>query len=131
LWLGARLVSAPPSSPLVGAFNFGPAVQADVPVGKLVESILELWPGVWEQEESAHEPHEAESLSLAIDKAAALLHWLPTWSFSEAIRHTVSWYHQRHVVMRDDMLAFCRFQVESFAAAARGRGIPWALVPET
>ena len=131
LWLGANLMSAPPSSPLVGAFNFGPGVQADVPVRNLVESILEIWPGEWEKVESANEPHEARSLSLAIDKAAALLHWLPTWSFSEAIQHTVSWYHQRHVVMHGDMLDFCRLQLESFATAAEAKGVAWALVPAT
>jgi nucleoside-diphosphate-sugar epimerase len=121
---------SPKTSPLVGAFNFGPGVQADVPVSKLVESILELWPGEWEQAGGPNEPHEATRLNLAIDKAATMLQWWPTWSFPEAIQQTVSWYHQRHVGASKDMLAGCILQLETFAAAARSKGLAWALAPQ-
>ena len=126
LWLGARVKSAPRNSPLVGAFNFGPGVQADLPVSKLVESILELWPGTWEQSGKMNEPHEASKLNLAIDKAAALLQWFPTWSFPESIKQTVQWYHQRHVVAGADMLGFCQSQLATFTAAAKVKNIAWA-----
>lgn len=131
LWLGARVMSAPKTSPLVGAFNFGPGVQAEAPVSQVVEAILKLWPGSWEQTGPADGRHEAHRLNLAIDKAAALLQWLPTWTFAEAIQHTVSWYHRRHVIADPDMLAFCLAQLDAFAAAAKAKGSTWAQGPTT
>ena len=126
LWLGARVMSEPKTSSLVGAFNFGPGVQAEAPVSQLVEAILKLWPGKWEQTALADGRHEAHRLNLAIDKAAAMLRWLPTWSFAEAIQYTVSWYHQRHVIAAPDMLAFCLSQLDAFTASAKAKGIAWA-----
>lgn len=131
LWLGARAMSAPKASALVGAFNFGPGVQAGLPVSQLVEAILKLWPGKWEQTGRTDEPHEASKLSLAIDKAAALLQWYPTWDFPEAIRQTVIWYSQRHVTANADLLAFSISQLEAFAAAAHAKGLVWAQTPRT
>jgi CDP-glucose 4,6-dehydratase len=106
-------------------------VQAEVPVGELVKSILEIWPGEWEQCGGADEPYEAKRLSLAIDKAATILQWFPTWSFAEAIQQTVSWYHQRHVLASKDMLECCLRQLETFAAAGKARRLAWALMPAT
>jgi CDP-glucose 4,6-dehydratase len=126
LWLGACLGKAQKGSPLASAFNFGPAVQANVPVLALVEEILKIWPGRCEKQAEAQAPHEAQKLSLAIDKAAALLEWTPTWGVQEAIHQTVSWYYQRHVLKRADMAGFCLTQIQSYEAAARKCGVRWA-----
>ena len=131
LWLGARVTSAAAVSTLIGAFNFGPGAQSEVSVKRLVESILELWPGEWKSGGGVGEPHEAKGLNLAIDKAAALLQWFPTWGFAEAIQQTVSWYHERHVLKHPDMLGLCRTQLDCFATTARTKGISWALATET
>jgi CDP-glucose 4,6-dehydratase len=126
LWLGARVMTAPKNSPLVSPFNFGPAMQADLSVRELVETILDLWPGEWEQASGGKQPHEAHKLTLSIDKAATLLHWLPTWGFVEAVRETVAWYHRRHVAAGANMLAYTIEQLESFMSAARDKDIAWS-----
>jgi CDP-glucose 4,6-dehydratase len=126
LWLGARVHGVAKDSPLVGPFNFGPATQPDLTVQQLVETILDLWPGTWERTGDTKQPHEAQKLNLAIDKAAALLKWLPTWDFAEAIRQTIAWYHRRHVGASSNMLAYSLEQLDSFTKAARTKEIAWA-----
>src|SRR4051794_23702467 len=95
LWLAARLESK--TSRLASAFNFGPDASARQPVRRLVEEILNDWPGNWMDGSDPNSPHEATLLSLSIEKAGALLGWYPSWDFREAIHRTVVWYHERHV----------------------------------
>jgi CDP-glucose 4,6-dehydratase len=126
LWLGAQLAQADKGSPLAGAFNFGPGAQAHLPVARLVEEILRHWPGEWKHSPSDTAPPEAERLNLSIEKAAALLGWLPVWDFEEAVRQTVAWYRHRHVKRAADVVEFSLGQIETFSAAARGKGLAWA-----
>ncbi|MHB8519336.1 MAG: CDP-glucose 4,6-dehydratase [Limisphaerales bacterium] len=125
LWLGARLGRAGKDSALAGAFNFGPGVQAEVPVARLAAEILRHWPGECRDVSKPGAPHEARTLTLAIDKAAALLEWFPTWEFSEAIRQTVAWYRARHVDKNSDMRAFSLAQIETFSEAAARKQLAW------
>ncbi len=127
LWLGVRLANVEKTSPLVGAFNFGPGLQANVPVRELVEELLRQWPGTWEHTPAPGAPKEAARLNLAIDKAAALLGWHPTWEFRDAVRATAQWYHERHVAKRADMTAFTLVQIAAFTDAARRKGLAWAV----
>jgi dTDP-D-glucose 4,6-dehydratase len=69
--------------------------------------------------------HEATYLSLSIEKAGAWLDWHPAWSFSEAIKQTVNWYHQRHALRSQDMRAFSCQQIQDYAAAAGQQGLAW------
>ena len=126
LWLGARLGTEGKESPLATAFNFGPGAASRQPVKRLVEEVLTVWPGKWLDGSSAASPHEATLLSLAIDKAAALLDWHPVWDFHQAIHETITWYYQRHALNNGDMLGFTRRQIELYAEAAHARGLPWA-----
>jgi CDP-glucose 4,6-dehydratase len=126
LWLGARLAKSEKNSPLASAFNFGPDPQANQPVSVVVRELLRLWPGEWKHFKSDSAPHEAGQLNLAIDKAAKLLGWHPTWNFPEAIDQTVVWYRERHVSKSPDMLRFSRDQISIFTAAARKKGAVWA-----
>ena len=66
LWLGARLAE---DESLADAFNFGPTLEAQRPVRELVENFLAHWPGEWTDASDPTAPHEAATLSLAIDKA--------------------------------------------------------------
>jgi CDP-glucose 4,6-dehydratase len=125
LWLGACLTRAEKQTPLASAFNFGPGAQADLPVRDLVEEILRIWPGRWEQIGQPNAPYEAERLNLSIEKAAALLHWFPTWQFKKAIQETVVWYHERHVKKNPDMLVFSLGQIDAFAADAAAQKAAW------
>jgi len=124
LLLGARLTQAQRNSPLASAFNFGPGAQINPPVSAVVEEVLRLWPGQWQPVTTVN-PHEARSLNLAIDKAKALLGWTPVWGFREAVRETVSWYRERHVAGRRDMVKFSLAQIESYVAAARANSVAW------
>jgi CDP-glucose 4,6-dehydratase len=126
LWLGARLGAEGKHSPLATGFNFGPGAASRQPVKRLVEEILTVWPGQWVDGSSPDSLHEATLLSLAIDKAAALLDWHPVWDFHQAIHETITWYHQRHALNNGEMLSFTRRQIELYAESARAKGLPWA-----
>jgi CDP-glucose 4,6-dehydratase len=127
LALGAQLAQGGRDSPLASAFNFGPGAVVNPPVSALVEQILRRWPGRWQSATVAGAPHEAQTLNLAIDKARSLLGWAPIWSFHEALDETISWYRERHMAGRQDMVEFSLAQIRSYAAAARTRSIAWAI----
>jgi CDP-glucose 4,6-dehydratase len=126
LTLGAQLAQAGRQSPLASAFNFGPGAVVNPPVATLVEEILRHWPGRWQPATAADAPHEAQTLSLAIDKAHSLLGWTPVWGLTETVQATVTWYRERHGVGRPDMVGFSVAQIESYAAAARAKAAAWA-----
>ncbi len=79
---------------LCSAFNFGPAITSNRPVGELVQEILKHWPGEWEDFTEPGAAHEAGLLNLSTDKAYHCIGWQPQWSFEETIKHTVEWYRQ-------------------------------------
>ena len=74
------------------AYNFGPTVTANQPVWKLVEQILQTWPGGWHDQSQDDAPHEAGLLSLSWDRAFHELGWQPRWDFQATIRRTAAWY---------------------------------------
>lgn len=126
LWLGAKVALAGKSSPLADAFNFGPGLQANVPVARLVELILREWPGQWHQVAEAAPAAEAKLLCLSIDKAARQLAWFPTWGLEQAIEQTVRWYRERHMAGKANMVEYSRQQIAAFVQAARTKGLAWA-----
>jgi CDP-glucose 4,6-dehydratase len=127
LWLGAKLSGEPKNSKLAGPFNFGPPPSARQPVKRLVEEVLNTWPGRWADQSDPHGPHEATLLTLSIEKAGVLLGWTPTWSFEEAVRHTVAWYQERHARQNPRLLDFSIEQIDQYAREAATRGVAWAV----
>jgi CDP-glucose 4,6-dehydratase len=125
LWLGARLRQESKTSSLAGAFNFGPEPSARQPVRKLVEEFLRTWPGEWTDRSDPNAVHEATLLSLSIEKAVALLGWLPAWDFKEAVRRTAAWYYQRHALNDGEMFEYSRSQIDDYVVAARSRAAAW------
>lgn len=125
LWLGACVSQADKHSPLVGAFNFGPDPQSNRSVAELVQEILRLWPGQWQDVSHSQAPHEARQLNLCPEKARRLLHWYPTWTFQEAVQQTISWYRHRHLAPCPDMVRFSLDQIEAFTTAARNFNAAW------
>jgi CDP-glucose 4,6-dehydratase len=125
LWLGARLAKEGKTSRIASPFNFGPEPSARQPVRRLVEEVLRHWPGQWTDGSQPGSVHEATLLSLSIEKAGAWLQWYPTWSFEEAIRQTIVWYHERHARQNSDMLKFTGAQIDAYAAAARAKNLSW------
>ena len=80
---------------LCSAWNFGPLPESNQTVKSLVTTAMESWPGSWADKSDRTAPHEANFLSLAIDKAARLLAWYPRWSFDKTVRMTVDWYRKQ------------------------------------
>lgn len=101
LWRGLKeqpaLQANFPFTDLCSAFNFGPNLSSNRPVGELVEEVLKHWPGDWEDQSDPSAPHEASLLNLSVDKAHHMLGWSPRWGFSDTIAHTVDWYRQVHL----------------------------------
>ena len=78
------------------AFNFGPGLSSNRPVGVLVATILEHWPGAWLDQSDPTSPHEANLLHLQIDKAYHQLGWQPRWDYATTLARTVGWYRAVH-----------------------------------
>jgi len=125
LWLGARLTEAGKNSPLAGGFNFGPGPTARHTARDVVQEVLKHWPGQWVDGSDPSQPHEAKLLTLAIEKACALLEWRPVWTFEEAIRHTTLWYQARHAGGHPDPAALALSQIETYVDCARRQGLAW------
>ena len=122
LWLGSRLAE---DNAFADAFNFGPNLEAQRSVGALVEEFLQHWPGEWDDSSDTKAPHEAPTLSLAIDKAREELGWQPVWDFANAVQRTARWYQQRHIVKSDDPHGLCLAQLESYTADAAEQSLVW------
>ena len=106
-------------------FNFGPEPSARQPVRRLVEEVLGIWAGSWVDGSDPKSVHEATLLSLSIEKAGALLGWYPTWSFSEAIEKTITWYLKRHKEKHHDMLKFSIAQIHEYVTGAKSKKLSW------
>jgi len=83
-------------------------------VRELVEEILRNWPGSWEQVDQEKHLKEAPLLSLAIDKAKAVLDWEPRWDFARTVNETVLWY--RAAAGAHDALAPTQMQISTYCA---------------
>jgi CDP-glucose 4,6-dehydratase len=94
LRLAEALAQAP--TPPCEAFNFGPSLASNRPVGELVATILEHWPGEWLDQSDPTAPHEANLLHLQIDKAHHRLGWQPRWDYATTLARTVGWYRAHH-----------------------------------
>jgi len=84
------------TNPPCEAFNFGPSLASNRPVGDLVNKILEHWPGQWLDRSDTSAPHEANLLHLQIDKAYHRLGWQPRWDYATTLARTVGWYRAVH-----------------------------------
>ena len=79
----------------VGAYNFGPEAQTDMPVEALVREALLAWGHPDHRIElGASAVHEAGALKLDSSKAQAELGWRPVLGFADAIEATMRWYRR-------------------------------------
>jgi CDP-glucose 4,6-dehydratase len=79
--------------PFAESWNFGPSAASEVPVSRIVETLVARWGdgARWEQDAGEH-PHEAAYLKLDCAKAAARLGWRPLIELDDALALTVEWY---------------------------------------
>lgn len=75
------------------AWNFGPEENEVLTVSEVLEMAKSTWDKIeyYVDTEKQHF-HEANLLSLNINKAKTKLGWKPKWSNSESIKHTIDWY---------------------------------------
>ena len=91
LTLAANLLEKPEK--YSGAWNFGPAHEATVPVSILAEKIIKAYgQGSWQPEIQGGQPAEAHALALDASKAMKKLKWRPILDLDKAVRMTVAWY---------------------------------------
>ncbi len=100
-----------------GAWNFGPALAATVPVKGLVEKIVAAYGrGSWLAEAAPGQPLESHSLALDAAKAMKKLKWRPVLSLEQAVKMTVDWYKESETTR--DLHDFSLRQVEEYSAKA-------------
>jgi CDP-glucose 4,6-dehydratase len=97
-----------------GAFNFGPTVSSNRTVETLVKEIIKNWgKGVftYNKEDAVH---EANLLSISIDKAFNLLQWHPVWGFEETVKNTVLWY-KKNLENHGSVLDITNYQINKYS----------------
>lgn len=99
------------------AWNFGPYESSIKPVGWLVEQLLSLWGenASWEQDK-AHQPHEANALSLDCSKARLKLGWEPKLSLAAALEQIIVW--TKSYQAGDDMQQVTRASIHRFMTSS-------------
>ena len=102
-------------------WNFGPAVDAMLPVKAVVSWMQEQWPSVRSMFDPDVHPYEAQNLRLDCSKAAHKLGWRPVWNADATIMRTVRWYRaycERGSVTSDQDLS-------DYIRDARAAGLQW------
>jgi CDP-glucose 4,6-dehydratase len=105
-----------------GAWNFGPAADATLPVHALVSQMQSLWPGL--RSEHRADPHLREAMTLRLDcsKAAERLRTRPVWGARQTIRRTMQWYRTFHEHGRLSSLE----DLKDYVRDAQATGLEWA-----
>jgi CDP-glucose 4,6-dehydratase len=124
--LAAALRKSPEDWRLVSAFNIGPEQEANHPVKRLVETVLEHWPGTWTDGADSAAPHEASLLQLDSAKIQSLVGWRPTWNFSEAVERTVAWYRDIEFESQGCAADRTMRDICDYVSAATRQGVCWA-----
>lgn len=119
LLLGRRLHEEPAEH--AEAWNFGPADERTATVGELAARAASAWGPDARVEERPEPgaPYEAPALRLDASKARRRLGWSAAWTAEKAVDETVSWYKAQ--TKGFDAAAFCRAQIDAYAAAAPAR----------
>ena len=115
LTLAERLWTDPAKA---GGWNFGPAEQDAIPVGKLTDLLVSQWGdgASWAADPGSH-PHEANYLKLDCSKARSLLGWHPILPLPTALQWAVDWY--KAYARRANLQAVCLEQLRRFEDLAR------------
>lgn len=121
LWLAAKLAQ-PDGEKFASGWNFGP-LPAVYTVRDLVNAVVREWgSGEWRSEQDPNAPHEANLLSLSIEKAIGALEWLPVWDFEATVRETIQGYKR---MIGGDAQGVCVEAISTYEAAASAKGLAW------
>ena len=106
LMLGEKLLKG--ETQFAEAWNFGPEEFDILSVKELAMKSKKSWDKIdFEVQNNQNELHEANLLSLNIDKAKTLLGWKPKWNSSVAIQKTIEWYekfYNSNIILTDIQL---------------------------
>lgn len=128
LWLGSCLAGAD-GARFAGAWNFGPGPESARTVADVVELALSAWGGgSWHAKRDPGAPHEANFLSLNIDKTSTRLGWRPAWNFETGIGRTVRGYRTL-LDARNAKQAreFMDAEIDAYTEAAGSAGSSWTV----
>ena len=100
----------------VGAFNFGPGVEGECTVARLLDGFYAGFdePPGWARDGAPH-PHEANLLRLDTSRARAVLGWTPLLTLAENIAWTAEWY--RAWAAAEDVRPLTLEQIDRFMGA--------------
>lgn len=75
------------------AWNFGPKDKDNRSVQDVIISLSKQWgPSARWQQDTSHQPYEANQLKLDCSKANQQLNWEPRWSLETAIEKIIQWH---------------------------------------
>jgi CDP-glucose 4,6-dehydratase len=112
------------------AFNFGPQAEQSHTVVELLTSLGRRW-GLADAQAYrivGNVPfHEAQLLKLNCDKALFHLGWRATWRYEDTVRRVSDWYYEFYRGSRERLDSLTVEQIDAYEAAARERGVAWAM----
>jgi CDP-glucose 4,6-dehydratase len=125
--LGIELILSPEMNGQ--SFNFGPRIDYNHSVSKLLEDLSVYWHFV--DREKAYKIvdnipfQEAELLKLNCDKALFYLKWSASLDYKELLSFTGDWYY--HFYKKNtDMYLYSLNQIHEYMRIAKEKGIVWA-----
>ena len=111
------------------AFNFGPSLESNHSVEKLVKELSKYWPnstvGEFAKQKASYK--ESNLLKLNCDKALYFLNWRPTLDFDDTVKYTAEWYYNFYSNQSDSIYNLTTSQIDSFVIKAQSKGLDWSL----
>ena len=94
------------------AWNFGPDSQGVATVWDVAQEVIANYGrGELKDASNPNDPHEAQLLTLNIEKARKRLQWRPRLTLKESIGMTVDWYRR---YADEDVYQLCAEQIETY-----------------
>jgi len=122
LWLAAIAHDKPLE--YSGAWNFGPGDESIIPVGDIVNSLIEKYgKGTWVDNSSPDQPHEAKLLNLDCSKARYILNWKPTMDIHQCLELVADWYKSYST---SDVYQLCVEELRTYVNCAKQGNNKWA-----
>jgi len=97
----------------VGAWNFGPSQENVITVEDLVKKAINILGEGAYSVESDETKHEANLLTLDINKSQSLLNWQPKIDFDESIEMTFDWY-KKYYNDNNDIINLTNYQINQY-----------------
>ena len=94
-----------------------PRTRSSRTVRELVEKILTIWPGTWEEGRNLNAPYEAHRLTLASEKAERS-GMAAGMELQESVHNTIEWYRTAEQPA-NQMQKFTQEQIEAFVQASQ------------